>query len=91
MIRKRQLSHGKGFYKFNRMPFGLCNAPATFHRAMDAIVGNPFSEFVIPYLDDIIIFSKDKADHIEHIQKVLSKLKGAGLVLNKKCNFLRKK
>ncbi|KAF9761285.1 Retrovirus-related Pol polyprotein from transposon opus [Nosema granulosis] len=47
-----------GLYEFNRMPFGLCNAPATIQRAMDQLIGNPCSKFVIPYLDDIIVFSK---------------------------------
>ncbi|KAF9760593.1 Retrovirus-related Pol polyprotein from transposon [Nosema granulosis] len=79
-----------GFYEFNRMPFGLCNAPATFQRAMDSLVGNVFPEFVIPYLDDIIVFSKNKEEHTIHLSTVAKKLKEVGLVLNrKKCNFYK--
>ncbi|KAF9758233.1 Retrovirus-related Pol polyprotein from transposon, partial [Nosema granulosis] len=79
-----------GLYEFNRMPFGLCNAPATFQRAMDEIIGNCFSDFVIPYLDDIIIFSRNETEHLQHLNIVLNKLKASGLALNKKkCNFLK--
>ncbi|KAF9760998.1 Retrovirus-related Pol polyprotein from transposon [Nosema granulosis] len=79
-----------GFYEFNRIPFGFCNAPATFQRAMDSLVGNIFPVFVMPYLDDIIVFSKNEEDHIVHLSAVAKKLKEVGFVLNKKkCNFFK--
>ncbi|KAF9761335.1 Retrovirus-related Pol polyprotein from transposon opus [Nosema granulosis] len=71
-------------YEYNRMPFGLCNAPETFQRAMDAIFRTENRKFVIPYLDDIIVYSQRIEDHEKHLKVVLGKLKGAGVSLNKK-------
>lgn len=72
------------------MPFGLCNAPATFQRCMDTILKDLAWKFVIPYLDDIIIFSKTVEDHLNHIDLVMKRLKEAGIALNKsKCKFLQ--
>lgn len=80
-----------GFYEFVRMPFGLCNAPATFQRAMDKIFTGINGVYVIPYLDDIIVFSKTHDDHNLHIREVLSRLKKNNIVLNEgKCNFSKK-
>ncbi|KAF9752805.1 Retrovirus-related Pol polyprotein from transposon, partial [Nosema granulosis] len=77
-------------YEYNRMPFGLCNAPATFQRAMDSIFRAENRRFVIPYLDDIIVYSQRLEDHENHLRIVLGKLKGAGVSLNKKkCKFLK--
>ncbi|KAF9760594.1 Retrovirus-related Pol polyprotein from transposon [Nosema granulosis] len=80
-----------GLYEFNRMPFGLCNAPATFQRAMDVILEDFRGEFVLPYLDDIIIYSPSIQDHESHVKEVMKRLKEAGLTLNKnKCKFFKK-
>lgn len=77
-----------GLYQFTRMPFGLCNAPATFQRAMDNIFREERGAFVIPYFDDIIVFSESQEEHIGHLEIVFRKLKQAGLSLNrKKCHF----
>jgi hypothetical protein len=79
-------------YEFNRMPFGLCNAPATFQRAMDGIFRKENRKFVIPYLDDIIVYSKTLEDHEKHLRIVLGKLKAVGISLNEaKCKFFRTK
>jgi hypothetical protein len=86
---KTAFSWKNGHYEYNRMPFGLCNAPATFQRAMDTVLREELNRFVLAYLDDIIIFSKTKEEHLEHLETILSRLKNAGLVLNrKKCKFL---
>jgi hypothetical protein len=78
-----------GFYEFNRMPFGLCNAPATFQMTMDTIFKDVNGMFVIPYLDDIIVFSKNKDEHLLHLDCVMEKIK-RGLVLNrKKCKLFK--
>lgn len=77
-------------YEFNRLPFGLCNAPATFQRTMDLIFGGENRKFVIPYLDDIIIFSEDEASHKKHLDIVMGKIRAVGLALNKnKCKFFK--
>ena len=79
-----------GFYQFRRMPFGLCNAPATFQRCMDTIFRGTSWKFVIPYLDDIIIYSKTKEDHEKHVAQVMEILQNAGIVLNQpKCKFFQ--
>lgn len=77
-------------YEFNRMPFGLCNAPASFQRAMDQIFRSESRKFVIPYLDDIIVFSRSLKEHREHLEIVLGKIRSAGLSLNEgKCKFFK--
>lgn len=77
-----------GLYQFNVMPFGLCNAPATFERLMDNILRSLCWEVCLCYLDDIIIFSEDFVEHVSRIERVLDCLKHAGLTLNKKkCRF----
>ena len=70
------------------MSFGLMNAPATFQRALD-IVLSPFKwRTCLIYLDDVIIFSKNYDDHLEHVEQVLSALYEANITLKiKKCVF----
>lgn len=70
------------------MPFGLVNALATFQRLMDSILADYLWKFVVVYLDDIIVFSKDKEEHGRHLKMVRNKLSEAGLILNeKKCEY----
>lgn len=89
-IEKTAFAWKSGFYEFTRMPFGLCNAPATFQRAMDKILNKLKHRFVVPYLDDMIIFSKSIEEHKEHVDIVMKELKGAGIALNpKKCHFFK--
>lgn len=57
-----------GLYEYNRMPMGLCNAPATFQRTMDQVLANLREKIVIAYSDDIIIYSEE--DHILSVKKV---------------------
>ena len=57
------------------MGFGLCNAPATFTRLMTHVLDPYIHLFVIVYLDDICIYSKNKEEHLEHLRKVLTKLR----------------
>lgn len=65
------------------MPFGLCNAPATFQLIMNSILKKENWIFCIPYLDDIIVFSPDPQTHKNHLEIVLGKLRSAGITLNK--------
>ena len=77
-----------GIYEFNVMPFGLCNAPATFQRLMDHVYDGIAWKFVVVYLDDTIIFSRTFNEHLDHLKRVFSRIRRAGLKLNlEKCNF----
>ncbi|GFV66162.1 retrovirus-related Pol polyprotein from transposon 17.6 [Trichonephila clavipes] len=74
------------------MPFGLCNAPATFERMMDNLLRNFKWTMCLCYLDDIIVFSETFEDHLIRLRLVLKCLQEAGLKLNsKKCLLLPKK
>ena len=56
------------------MPFGLSCAPSTFQRLMNFILKFEENTFVLVYLDDVLIFSKNLDDHLMHLDKVLSLL-----------------
>ena len=64
-----------GHYQFKVMPFGLTNAPATFQSAMNNIFRKYLDDFVVVFLDDILIFSKDATQHAKHLQIVLDILR----------------
>ena len=55
-----------GTYAYRKMPFGLINAGATFQRAMDAALRGLINHYVVVYLDDVPVFSKNRSDHISH-------------------------
>ena len=79
-----------GSYKFLPLPFRLRNAPATFQRAMDIILSSIRWKHCIVYLDDIIVFSNTRDDHLKHLEEVFRLLKGAGVTLRlEKCDFFR--
>ena len=80
-----------GFYECERMPFGLTNAPATFQRLMETCLGDLNLHWCIIYLDDIVIFSKDPASHLERLKAVFWKLEEAGLKLKpSKCELFQR-
>ena len=70
------------------MPFGLTNAPATFQHFMNDIFSDLLDTFMVVYLDDILIYSENPKQHIEHVREVLRRLWENGLFLNPaKCEF----
>ncbi|GFX23822.1 transposon Tf2-11 polyprotein [Trichonephila clavipes] len=82
----------EGLYEFKVMPFGLCNAPATFERMMDNLLRHFKWTMCLCYLDDIIVFSETFEDHLIRLRLVLKCLQEVGLKLNsKKCLLLPKK
>lgn len=80
-----------GHYEFVRMPFGLKNAPATFQRVMDNILGDLVGPICLVYLDDIIIFSPSLQEHITHLDQIFTKLTRANFKVQlSKSHFLHK-
>ena len=81
-----------GLFEYTTMPFGLCNAPATFQRVMEvALSGLQWTTCLI-YLDDVLIYGKDFMEQIQRIEAVLQKIELAGLKLKpSKCHLLKNK
>src|SRR6266540_4756290 len=72
------------------MPFGLCNASAIFQRLMNHVLHDHLGEFVMVYLDDVVIYSKNMAEHVRYLDWVLGQLKWAGLKIKvEKCEFAK--
>jgi len=68
-------------YQCTRLPFGLCNAPASFQRAIDMILSGVKWQNVLVYLDDLIIFFADAESHLSHLNTVLTLLGKNGVTL----------
>ncbi|GJZ60971.1 putative reverse transcriptase domain-containing protein [Tanacetum coccineum] len=64
-----------GHYEFQVMPFGLTNAPAVFMDLMNRVCKPYLDKFVIVFIDDILIYSKDEKEHEEHLKAILELLK----------------
>lgn len=80
----------QGQWEFRVLSFGLCNAPPTFQRLMNSVLRPHLGKFVSCFLDDVVIYSKTKAEHAEHIRQVLHCLKEAKLYAKKsKCEFYK--
>lgn len=60
-----------GLYEFTVLPFGLCNAPATFQRLMNDTFRENLGKFVLIYLDDILVYSPSEEEHVKHLSWVL--------------------
>ena len=77
-------------YKFNRLPFGLCSAPAIFSKLMDNVLSGLSWEVCLYYLDDIIVFSRGWQEHLDRLKMVFSRLREANLRLgSRKCTLAR--
>ena len=74
-----------GKYQFNRVPSRLAQAPAYFQKLINDVLKG--CNFAMGYLDDIIIYSRSEKEHLEHLEEIFTRLKTAGLKLEKCCFF----
>ena len=81
----------RGMYRFRAMPFGLCNAGATFQRLMDVVMAGLHLDICLVYLDDIIVYSRTPEEHFERLNTVFNRLRQSGLKLKpEKCCLFQK-
>jgi transposase InsO family protein len=77
-----------GTYKYKVMPFGLTNGPATFQRLVNNLFMEELDQFMIAFVDDLLIYSDNELEHETHVKRVLEKLRSAGLqAALHKCEF----
>lgn len=77
-----------GQWEFNVLPFGLATAPSIFQRVLDLVLKGLKKDFVLVYIDDLVVFSKTFGEHLRHVDTTLSRLEKFNLRLSlKKCTF----
>ncbi|KAL8586473.1 hypothetical protein ACOMHN_050068 [Nucella lapillus] len=80
-----------GLFEYTRMPMGLSTAPATFQRLMQTTMSDFLFQFLLVYLDDLLVYSKTFEEHLAHLDRLLAKIIDSGLKLRvEKCQFLRR-
>ena len=85
---KKSFTTPFGTYCYTRMPEGLKNAGATFSRMTKKVLGSQLQRNIIAYVDEVVVMSRDKEDHIKDLQETFANLKSTGLRLNlEKCLF----
>ena len=90
--KKTAFTSHRGLYHFNVMPFGLCNAPATFEGVMELVLRGLQWEHCLVYLDDMLVFGKTFQHTFEHLEQVFHRFQMANLKLKpKKCNMFQRK
>jgi Reverse transcriptase (RNA-dependent DNA polymerase) len=79
-----------GSFEFLVMPFGLTNAPSTFQAVMNNVFREYLDDFIMVYIDDILIFSRTEEDHFRHVKLILARLRQRKLFAKlSKCDFNR--
>lgn len=79
-----------GLYEWLRIPFGLSGAPGCFQQFMENALDDLRDKICIPYLDDVIVFSKSFSQHLQDVRTVLQRLRSKGIKLRPtKCNLFR--
>lgn len=89
-IHKTAFCNHLGHYEFVVMPFGLTNAPVTFQATMNKVFKPFLRKFIAVFFDDILVYSKSKMDHLEHLELTLTMLEQNRLFTKKsKCLFFQ--
>ena len=87
---KTAFSCGSGLWQWRVMPFGLCNAPATFERLMEVVLSGLHWKTLLVYLDDVIVFAGTFAEELQRLREVFLRMRSANLKLNpKKCQLFQ--
>ena len=90
-IEKTAFATHSGLYEFAVMPFGLCNAPATFQRLMETVLAGLARDACMVYLDDILVLGATLEEHLQNLSEVFDRLRKAGLRLKPtKCHLAQK-
>lgn len=89
-VEKTAFNTKYGQFEYLVMPMGACNSPATFQTLMNQIFHDCIDDFLVVYIDDLLIFSKDEESHYAHLETVLERLKEHELYVSpKKCEFMK--
>ena len=87
-MHKKAFKMRYGHYEFLVMSFGLTNAPAAFMDLMNRVFGQYVDQFVVVFIDDILLYSKDQENHDTHLRVVLETLRKEKLYAKlSKCEF----
>jgi hypothetical protein len=87
-ISKTAFTNRYGLYEYLVMSFGLTNAPAHFMYLMNSVFVTKLDKFVVVFIDDILVYSKNKEEHVEHLRIVLGRLREHQLYAKfSKCEF----
>ena len=76
-----------GYLCYQKMPFGMINASATFERAMDIAFKGLVNKSIVIYLDDIIVYSKNQGNHLKDLKHIFQWCQKYGILLNPKSPF----
>ena len=89
-VEKTAFNTKYGQFEYLVMPMGLCNAPATFQSLMNSIFADYIDDFMVIYMDDLLVYSKSVEDHMIHVRQVLQRLRENHLYVSpRKCEFMK--